>query len=315
MPLTLLTINVWSGLNYRGRLRMGDLETASARRERYRDLVAELRALDSDIIAVNEANPLPAYLRRLAADLGYDEVHHPGLSGVRLGPLGLPINLNEGDGLLARRSLSLSMVGRAPLSGGIVGRRLSLNFGNATQLVAGRVLMEGRPLYLLCTHWSVATSAREYESQQGCLPGTSADDRVYAKADRWRLQEATRTLEHARRFVPEGAPAVLLGDLNAAPDSPEIERLRSAGWVDAWRHLHPGEPGSTWDQGRNQRIRDHYPAARLAPHLAERVDYVLVNPVLGEGSLLEARVVLDGSSRRPHPSDHFGVLVRIGFGT
>src|SRR4051812_27383224 len=116
------TLNLWSGLDYQGKVRCGVYETGSERDARYHHLVKRLRELDADVITVNEANPVSQMMRRLAGDLGYDQVHWRGLSGVRLGPFGLPTNLDEGDGILARRHLGLVPVGRTRLTGGLMGR-------------------------------------------------------------------------------------------------------------------------------------------------------------------------------------------------
>jgi len=60
-----------------------------------------LKELSPDIIAVNEANKLPGYARSLSKELDYDQIHHIGLGGLRIGPIGLPVYLREGDVLLA----------------------------------------------------------------------------------------------------------------------------------------------------------------------------------------------------------------------
>jgi hypothetical protein len=318
--LRFLTINVWSGLDYQGFFRMGEYETAPERQARYGALVSSLEALAPDVIAVNEANPIPAYMRRLAADLGYDQIHFPVLSGLRLGPLGLPVNLREGDGLLARPELGLRFVGRQRLSGGPVGRRASLNFANATQVIAGRIRAGDREIDLFCTHWTVAASAAAYARELGCRAATAEGlpaaerrlaRRAHEAAAAERLREAAGTVAWMGEVSPPGRPAILMGDLNAPPGSAEIALLSRAGWVDGFGHLHPQEEGATWDQGRNALIARHHPGARLAPEIRERPDYIFVNGVLGAAALRGARVVLDG---RPEVSDHYGLLCEIALG-
>lgn len=319
-PLRLLTINVWSGLDYQGRFRMGEHESAPERRARYGELVSGLRRLAPDVIAVNEANPLPSYLRRLAADLGYDQIHFPGLSGLRLGPLALPVNLREGDGILARRELGLRFIGRRQLTGGPVGRDWSLNFANATQVVAGRIRAGGGEVDLFCTHWTVATGAAAYAREFGCRAGTAEglppeEQRLareaHAAAAGKRLAEAAATIDWMRQISPPGRPAILMGDLNASPASAEIALLAEAGWVDGFGHLHPDREGATWDQGRNGLIRRHHPGAPLAPEVRERLDYVFVNDVLGGSAVRGAQVVFDGGDGRPPVSDHYGLLCEV----
>lgn len=105
--LKMVTINVWSGLDYKGTLKMGEYETPEVREARYQALLAELKKLSPDVVGLNEANFLPDYAKRLAADLGFDYLHHVGVSGVRIGRVGLPWNLREGDAILARKELRL----------------------------------------------------------------------------------------------------------------------------------------------------------------------------------------------------------------
>lgn len=271
-------LNAWSGLTYQGWLRMG---TYGGEEERYRHLLREIGHLAPDVVGLNEANPLPRYARRLAGDLGWDEVHHPGLSGLRLGPLRLPVNLCEGEAILARPGLGLRFAGRAQLAGGPVRRHWSLNLGNATQVLRARI--HGLDLY--CTHWSVAVSAADYAKQEASR--TRAAE-THERARRWRERESRGTLA----FLRPG-PALLMGDLNAAPDSPEVQALRDAGWTEA-------ATGPTWDPARNEHLRRHHPGGAPA-----RVDYLFASPGV---RIVEARVVLD---REPHPSDHFGLLAEV----
>ena len=91
--LKVLDINVWSGLDYIGTLTMGEYESAAVREKRFQALVQQIKALDPDIIGVHEANKVPAYARRLAAETGCVAFQHVGVGGVRLGMLGLPWNL------------------------------------------------------------------------------------------------------------------------------------------------------------------------------------------------------------------------------
>jgi endonuclease/exonuclease/phosphatase family metal-dependent hydrolase len=115
---------------------------------------------------------------------------------------------------------------------------------------------------------------------------------------------------------PTRLPKVLMGDLNATPDSDEIrwlKGLRSVGgrrvyYQDAFAHLHPDQRGETWA------ARNPYTDALKWLERDRRIDYIFVGQANldGSGQLLEARVVLD----RPGPdgalpSDHFGVYAEI----
>ena len=143
--LRVITINVWAGLDYKGSLKMGEFQDRETRHRRTRILVEQLTELNPDVIAVNEANKLPRYARLLAGELDYDQIHHVGLGGVRAGPLGLPLNLREGDVILARKSLQLERGGRRQLSGGPVGNFFTFHFADATQVIAIRITVNDQP--------------------------------------------------------------------------------------------------------------------------------------------------------------------------
>ena len=110
--LRILDINVWSGLNYKGILKMGEYETAATREKRYQALCSQIKKLDPDIIGINEANKLPKYAERLAKDIGYAAFYHIGVGGVRLGAIGLPWNLREGDVILTKKYFNPQYLGR-----------------------------------------------------------------------------------------------------------------------------------------------------------------------------------------------------------
>ncbi len=117
-------------------------------------------------------------------------------------------------------------------------------------------------------------------------------------------------VEQAARIVSawRGAmPAVLMGDLNGVEATPWIAALGDRGFVDAFRSVHPTEPGvTTW-----QRIDGPVSTAR------RRIDYIFVLPGTAiSGAVRESRVVLDSPGRRADgsplwASDHYGVLAKI----
>jgi endonuclease/exonuclease/phosphatase family metal-dependent hydrolase len=317
--LTLLTINVWSGLDYHGTFKMGEYEPKTVREQRTRLLIEELEDLAPDVVALNEANKLPRYARRLARELGYDRVWHVGLGGLRAGPVGIPCNLREGDVILARPQLGLRRAGRKQLSGGPVGNFFTAHTADATQVVAGRILLDDTQLYLFCTHWHASPfPTRAYLAElerrraSGQLSGKEYDKKV-AEAkhgQEWRLSEARKMLAFIQRVAGE-APAILLGDFNALPDSEEIGLVREAGFADAFALAGSGE-GITWDEERNANIRLQrraFPDEIPQDPPSKRIDY---NFVRGPGlKVPRAQVVLDSPAGGRYPSDHYGVLAEI----
>lgn len=98
--------------------------------------------------------------------------------------------------------------------------------------------------------------------------------------------------DNARRLVSfvsrDRQPALIVGDFNAAPDSPALRRLSEAGWKDLWSLRRAGDPGYTFesnqpslridyawaDDGWAKRVREVWVAGvtpsgeRISDHLA-----------------------------------------------
>jgi endonuclease/exonuclease/phosphatase family metal-dependent hydrolase len=115
--------------------------------------------------------------------------------------------------------------------------------------------MDGRPLTVICTHFGLSTAARE---QQAAV-----------------LADVVRSAR---------APVALVGDLNAAPEAPEVKMLLAAGL----RHAAPPvEPTFPADEPRH------------------RIDYVLIAPEL----VCTTCQVLASPA-----SDHLPIVADIGWG-
>ncbi len=316
--LTVVTFNAWSGLDYKGYLRMGEYEDRSTRERRTEALIRELRDLAPDVVALNEANKLPRYARRLARELGYDQLSHLGVGGLRAGPVGLPTNLREGDVILARPELDLESTGREQLSGGPVGSFFAAHLSDATQVLAGRIRAHGREVFVFCTHWHASPFPTEAylaelkrRRDSGRLDAAGYERRVAAATvgREWRLGEARKMLAFVERVAGD-RPAILLGDFNALPESDEIALLRQAGFVDAFAAAGKGQ-GITWDEERNANIqlqRRADPDEIPDDPLNKRIDFVFVR---GGLEVKRAGVVLDRPVDGLFPSDHYGVFAEI----
>lgn len=131
-------------------------------------------------------------------------------------------------------------------------------------------------------------------------------------------QEQVRAIaEFARETRPRAFPAILGGDLNAAPDTDEIRFLagkhtlagRRTHYQDAYARVggHRG-PGFTW-----ARANTH--TEKLAwLERDRRIDYIFVSTERpdGRGKILDARVVMDSPDETGlFASDHFGVMADV----
>ncbi|MFF8780761.1 endonuclease/exonuclease/phosphatase family protein [Streptomyces sp. NPDC015140] len=103
-----------------------------------------------------------------------------------------------------------------------------------------------------------------------------------------------------------GFPAVVTGDFNARPGSPEVRPLRTARLHDAWLHAGPGLPSGTWGPGDPD-----------GPDgLSARIDHVYVGPP-GPGGLGRVRAVRRAGDRPVdgvRPSDHAAVVADLDDG-
>lgn len=134
--LRILTLNVWSGLDYEGTFRMGEYEKKGERDKRFQLLVKEIKKIDPDVIFLQEANPVQSYSARLARALQFDKIYQVTLGGIKLGPLGIPSNLKEGNAILARSELQLKTHDVWKLSGsfGLFGDIFTCHFDEVNKI-------------------------------------------------------------------------------------------------------------------------------------------------------------------------------------
>ena len=320
----ILTINVWSGLTYKGFFKMG--RHRNNPETRYGLLVSEIRKLNPDVIAVQEANPLPHYANRIAADLDYQVIYSVALGGIRLGSFGIPTNMREGDAILVKKPWAIEELGRKCLCGaGIATNWFCFHLDEITQVLLGRTVVNGRPLYLYNVHLhSGPFHGPALDDALGCLSQEMSQQQVEEARKGVRKDMERRKIEigNLMRFVegtlPPGMPAVILGDFNTTVESGELEPLLTGEkWVDSFRLKNPLDEGITWDPANNPNFRqlegisNPYDVLR-AYHQRHtyRIDFILMNENIPKEHILESRVVLapvDGFS----PSDHYGVLTLL----
>jgi endonuclease/exonuclease/phosphatase family metal-dependent hydrolase len=116
-----------------------------------------------------------------------------------------------------------------------------------------------------------------------------------------------------RRRPRAGFPPLVVGDMNAVPESAEIRYAtglqsingRSVALLDAWATVGDGSPGFTWSN------RNAYAREALEPD--RRIDYVFAGfpKQDGVGRLLSCRVVCDDEQAGVWPTDHFGVYAEL----
>lgn len=335
--LRILDINVWSGLTYKGNIKMGEYETAAVRGKRYQALCNQIKQLDPDIIGIHEANKLPYYAKKLAKDLGSEVFYHVGVGGVRLGPIGLPWNLREGDAILIKKLLKPHFMGRKQLSGGYAGNWATFHFSDATQIMAVNITFLDKPIFIFATHWHASLSDAPYilDKAKEMYHSSEISEAEYrdilSKIKQrlaWRLSESKKTIEFIQEIAQDHF-YILMGDLNAESGSQEINNLLQFGMVDVFRNSNPDSSGFTWDPGSNLNYKAHYvkefyskedldaytKLENFSREIPKRIDYIFLGPSSCIDSksiaIKSCKVVMKEIIQGVHASDHYGVLAEI----
>jgi endonuclease/exonuclease/phosphatase family metal-dependent hydrolase len=322
--IRILTINVWSGLTYEGTFSISRHQDEPEKR--YECLIKEIRNLAPDIIAIQEANPLPAYAERLAKDLGYRAIYRVSLGGIRFGPVGIPANLREGNLILVKKEWTLAdLSGKRLSGGGIATNWLCFHFGEIRQAFLGRAVVNGIPLYVYDIHLrSGPFRGAALNDAEEALSRELAQDKMEEArkgVDR-DIERRRRELVSLKQFIeetlPPGMPAIILGDFNTTVESGELEPLLADGrWIDTFRFKNPSDPGATWDPVRNPNFRENKGASQpydllRARHECHpcRIDFIFVSSNIPSERVMEGRVVLMPSGGSA-ASDHYGVLTTL----
>jgi len=154
------------------------------------------------------------------------------------------------------------------------------------------------------------------------IDGPRGPLQVFTTHLNWRFDHShvrRAQVETIAQFIAESPertyPPILLGDLNATPDSDEIRMLTGRTKVaapglvfhDAWEVAGDGTPGFTWDNANPFAARD------LEPN--RRIDYVLAGwpKEGGAGQILHARVEATDPVDGIHPSDHAAIVVELRY--
>jgi hypothetical protein len=326
--LTVVTVNVWSGLDYEGTLKMGEYESPGVREERYQALLTGLKALDPDVVSVNEANLLPRYARRLARDLDMDFVYSVGMGGLRIGPVGVPTNFREGDAILAKKPLGLSRIGKKRLSGrGIITNFITLHASESNQVIGATIMVNGTMVYLFNTHTHASPPLDPvlfFRLGELSREGKLTEEEISrAKASivdgqKWRADEIVGLLSFIAQKAPQGAPIILMGDFNAEAGTPEMRPIFEHGFIDTFGIKNPDDPGYTWNPAANlnsvyySQTRGEQTPEKIAGSLddlvSKRIDFILAGGTITALDVVRSRVVLDEPINGRHPSDHFGLM-------
>lgn len=330
--MRIYTLNVWSGFRYNGLIRFEEYESPQVRGKRFEGVLCELERLHPDLVALGELNPLFDRAEQVKSVLGYDSFLHMGVAGVRAGKFGFPLNLREGDGIFAAPALRSEWVGRAHLGGsGWCGNTFSCHFDNLTQALLVRFRTPGGKTGYFCgTHFTAAPNdsaenrriLEQYAAQMHCGHRKMfRAGRKLSDGAAMRRTESNRLLAFLRRHVPEDAPLIVAGDLNAETGWMEIQALLHAGFVD----LSPTSPAGkmTWDPRFNTNLSTYYAedarASFTSPYkkleatdelTPRNIDHILVRNLPPQGADC-CKICADQPYEGLNLSDHFGLFAEL----
>lgn len=321
-PLKVLTLNVWSGLDYAGTTSVGEYESPIDRERRIEALISLLKSLGPDVIALQEVNPSSRLAARIADSLDHTYIAQRILGGIKLGQFGIPYNLNEGGAILARRALELEFVDVVPLSGswGLFGNTISFHVDEQNAALVGRLRIDDRWLYVASVHLPAEPPnsqenrdrLREIVLRRGGTEEDVAESLEELRSQSVRRGEMVDELCGRLQSLTGGAPLILLGDLNAEPGSDDVVPLLTHGFTDAAASL---GNAPTWDPS-NPLIRlqmSRVPSTAMEELAAwydtrpRRIDHIHLNASYPASSVREAEIV----GRTAPVSDHYGLLARL----
>lgn len=335
LSLKILTINIWSGVDYKGIWRFGEYESAEQRERRFLVLVEQIQTLDPDIIFIQEENFLNRYVKRLADTLSYVDITQVVNAGIKIGTLGPPVNFKEGKAILARPSLRLDKVDAWKLSGspGIQSAGLTVHFDETVIALVGKIFVDDVPFYLVNVHLHASPPEDpaivriiEEIREEGFINDEEFRQLMasWRKGTKRRQREMDRLLVHLDR-LSAGTPVIVAGDFNAIPLSPEMELFRiQGGYIDTYEYGVKNRE-YTWDPMNNPNgeystltmlqsfgnIRAGELLTIAGDRLQRRIDYIFLNGLFTSDNILYSAVVIDSPVNDIFASDHFGIFAEV----
>ncbi len=333
--LRVVTINVWSGLDYHGTFNFGEYESDAQRERRFDILVNRLRRLDPDVVFVQEANPVGRYASRLAESLDFDEIHQVCNAGIKVVGLGIPSNFEEGIVVLARKSLHLREYDVRKLSGGfgLFGDFMSVNFDEAEFALVGEITVHGVAVFLINVHLSAfpPNDSAFYRNALNRLASGETDGEELSMVEEYiaygsvRRMKETSNLLDCLSDLPVDAPKILGGDFNSVPGSHVISLLHRSGMFRDASLSSPDGSLPTWDPRKNTNISystrftdaggdslDLYgKISAIYDAKPRRIDYLFYSRQFGDGSVQSYFATMDSSYEGTFASDHFAVAADV----
>ncbi|HWP82764.1 MAG TPA: endonuclease/exonuclease/phosphatase family protein [Bacteroidota bacterium] len=328
--LKIATANIWSGVDYKGSIEVGEYESPDRREQRVQSLLGELRRVNADVIALQEVNPVHRLSERIADELGYDVIYQRANGGIKVGGIGIPTNLNEGLALLARKELGLEMVDVWDLSrtSGLFGNSVSFHVDDQNIALVGRIFVSEKAVYIANVHLTAAVpwndetaTALDSLIRHGRIPHNERTGivRLLKEGDELRTEEFKLLAEKLQRLLDE--PVILCGDFNVGRGHDAMNELVRLGFF----HTAVDESQLTWDAEENTNIRFSTQSVDakgvgLSPlevvaawhdTKSRTIDYILLSPLFARHAVRGNGLFLNQRGDGVFASDHFGVWSEI----
>ncbi len=337
--LTVVTYNVWYGLDGHGLFKMGEYETKARREKRLELLIEGLKQLKPDIIFLQEVNPVDWVTDRIKKALGYDAIFQLYNGGIKFFWLGIPTNLSMGLTILAKKDLHLRNRGAGQISGpwGLYWPAFCFHLSEARFILAGSITVDGREIYLFNTHTHASLPRDNRVLEE--IEKWAKEGKIQAK-DEARLKEEVKK-DWARRdkelkaigdFIVKKAgnkPFILGGDFNTTMSSTSMRALvKKLDLTDTFSSVNPDKKGYTWDPINNPNTKNDASfsfvngdkktgvdllSAIYDRTVPRRIDYIFLGGGLDASNVESSVLVFNKPIGGLFPSDHYGVMSTLKF--
>jgi endonuclease/exonuclease/phosphatase family metal-dependent hydrolase len=269
-----------------------------------RALAAAIRAIDADVLAVQEVESKDALLwfrDQFLADMGYVHV----------------ASVDAGD----ERGIEQAVLSRFPITDVTNWPRLPLGGlhpdkagRNANELAGKPITFHRSPLRVTITVSGIAPAPASPSVTPAFTPShpyTLTLFVVHQKSGRdweyWREKEAAATVRLVGDFVADHPDrnVIILGDFNAAPGAPSLRLYADAGLIDAFADADPKDR-AVISHASGRAIDRIFFKAAAAREFLPRSRFILGTPALPEDADYRRTPPPDG-----YASDHYPVVVDL----
>ena len=207
-------------------------------------------------------------------------------SGFRIGPVSIPLNLKEGDVIFTDSSFETESAGRIHMNGAFSNSIFTLFSKNGVQVFGRRIRTAESDFYVFSAVWTESLFNDEKSLRRmmdGYLNGSISADEYQdlignaVSGAETRALQAAETLSFINSTAGE-SPVILMGSLNALPDSEEIKLFKNSGFTDVYLKSGRGK-GNTIDVSGNSNYKKIPAESGNSAFLSDgyRADYIM-NP-------------------------------------